>query len=431
MKTTLLLALAGTAAAAPVLLKASQNEVIDGEYIIKLKSNVDKSAASTMAKNFYARNTFRIGRSFAGFSARLSPEELAVILADPSVDMVSPNVKVYATGIVNGKQFEGLRMPNATFHKKSAASCPDTQQAGSYSWGQARITSDTPEGLLTGGYQHDAAWGAGVDLYVIDTGTLCSHEEFAGRSCECGPDYSAFIPGRAEDGCADGNGHGTFCSSIAAGNVYGVAKNANLIGVKALGNAGSGTLNGIVDSFNWVAEQAAARGNPAVASVSLGTQGTNDLVDAAANALAEVAQTAIAAGNSGSDPRFGETCTGSSPAAAELPVTVGSSTDQDERSEFSNYGKCNDVYAPGSDITGAYAPGDSAYITGSGTSMATPHVAGVMASMLSLDTSMSPEALKAQVLSESLVDLVDHACSGTQDNDDCRATPNNLAHISC
>lgn len=427
----------GSAVAMPRLLSTENAEVIEGEYVVTLKSGRSKAACSKMASSFNSMGEFSIGKTFKGFSAKLSPEQLVKVLASPDVDMVSPNVKVYATGIIGGRTFK-LNAPNVT-STKSKISCADTQADG-YSWGQARVTSETVA-ELENGYQHDASWGAGVDFYVIDTGTLCSHEDFAGRSCECGPNFSKFIG--APDmtgGCDDGNGHGTFCSSIAAGNVYGVAKGANIIGVKSLGDLGSGSLNGIVDGFNWIAEAAAASGNPSVASVSLGTQGTNALVDAAANALAEVVMTAIAAGNAGQTPEFADTCTGSSPGAAEKPITVGSSAIDDTRSFFSNYGACNDIYAPGSDITGAFStkPGSDGvyptdqYITGSGTSMATPHVAGALAAMLGDDLSLTPEALKAKILGDSLTDKIDHVCDlATTGSDLCELTPNQLLHIAC
>jgi cerevisin len=340
LTTATLLGLVGAASAGSLL--QSADIASPGSYVIKLKSSADKASLAKVASAFNAEKKYTIGRSFKGFAASLTAEQLEEVLANDAVDIVSPNVRVYTTGILDAKIFNA---PNVTAKAVAQNGCPDSQtgvDTVDLSWGQARVTSPSLDTYL-----HDAAWGTGVDVYVTDTGTLCAHAEFNGRTCTCGPDFSGFIGGPdMTGGCADGNGHGTFCSSIAAGNVYGIAKSANIIGVKVMGDAGAGSLNSIVDGFNWVAEQAAATGKPSVCSVSLGTQGTNALVDAAANALAEVAPTAIAAGNSGNMiDRLANTCTGSSPGAAEIPITVGSSDIVDARSYFSNYGPCNDVFA--------------------------------------------------------------------------------------
>jgi cerevisin len=433
MKLAILSLLAASAMAATLL--KSTDIAVEGDYIVKMKET--KNAADSCAKmatKYSARSTYRIGKSFKGFHARLTADELAEVLASDDVDMVSPNVRTYVSGIIDGKVFT---TPNVTARAPvSSRACPDSQSGQDtvdLSWGQARVSSPT---LDT--YVHDATWGEGVDIYVTDTGSLCAHEEFAGRDCTCGPDFSGFIG--APDptgGCADGNGHETFCSSIAAGNVFGIAKSAHVIGVKCMGDSGAGSLNGIVDSFNYAAEAAELSGRPSVVSVSLGTQGTNVLVDAAANAMAEVAMPAIAAGNSGqSVARLANTCTGSSPGAAEKPITVGSMDINDDRSYFSNYGPCLDVFAPGSAITGAYSgrnlPTDQ-YITSSGTSMATPHVAGLMAAILSVEGNMLPADLKATVIGNTTAGALDLICAeanGDAGTEQCEESPNLLLHTN-
>ena len=171
-----------------------------------------------------------------------------------------------------------------------------------------------------------------------------------------------------------------------------------------------GSTSDIISGINYVASQTGNR----VASMSLGggfSQASNDAVNALVQSGVPLA---IAAGNSNADTcRF-------SPASAELPIAVGSTTQGDVRSAFSNYGPCTDIFAPGSDITGATnIPGQ--YVTGSGTSMATPHVAGVLAIMRSKDATISPEQAKREIVTNGLENVLK----------DVRNSPNVLLHVDC
>lgn len=352
------------------LASATLQRWVDSEYIVVTDGPV--------ATTYETSKTWNNIPNFNAFMSRFTPEQYSEVVKDPNVKYIEVNQPVYAYG-----------------------NCPDIQ-TGDQSWGQSRTTSLNG----TGDYKHNKNWGEGVDLYIIDTGVNCAHEEFSDSECTCGPTFAG-----GEDGCTDGNSHGTFCASIAAGKVYGVSKGANLIGVKVLSDSGMGSTAGVISGMNYVAGMEGNR----VASMSLGgpfSQASND----AANALVKSGVAlAVAAGNENSD-----TC-GKSPASSGLALTVGSTTIDDKRSFFSNYGPCLDIYAPGSDITGASnKPGT--YVTASGTSMATPHVAAVMAKIRGEDPSLSPANVKQQVLSTGLVNFVEDAKEGS---------PNTLLHVEC
>jgi len=204
--------------------------------------------------------------------------------------------------------------------------------------------------------------GSGVRAYVIDTGIRTTHTQFGGRASNV---FDAF-----GGSGADCNGHGTHVSGTIGGSTYGVAKSALLRGVRVLDCNGSGSTSGVIAGVDWVTNNHI---NPAVANMSLGG-GASSSLDTAVNNLANSGvPIAVAAGNSNTDA-----CT-QSPARAANAITVGSTTQSDARSSFSNFGTCLDIFAPGSGILSAYATSDTATATLSGTSMASPHVAGVAA----------------------------------------------------
>jgi subtilisin family serine protease len=254
-----------------------------------------------------------------------------------------------------------------------------TVQNNPPSWGLERVwKKDLP---LTNEYRysHD---GEGVDIYVADTGIYCDHNDFGNR-CTWG--YTA--PG-VDGGDADCNGHGTHCAGTAAGTLHGVAKNANLIAVKVLGCSGSGSFSGIISGMEYVANQYASTKRPTICSMSLGG-GRSSSVNAAVDAMSAAGvHNAIAAGNDG----YQDACT-RSPAGAGTSFTVASTTSSDQPSSFSNVGTCVDIWAPGSSITSAWIGNPNAVRTISGTSMATPHVAGAMAIALDAMGDMSVKEL--------------------------------------
>ena len=213
--------------------------------------------------------------------------------------------------------------------------------------------------------------GSNVHVYVIDTGINADHTEFAGRVGE-GMDFASDPDDEIPDDC---NGHGTHCAGTVLGTNFGVAPGATLHGVKVLNCGGSGSFGDVISGMEWVADnhELMHPGTQAVVSMSLGggfSQAVNDAVDKLVDAGIT---TVVAAGNSNTDA-----CT-SSPASAPRAITVGATASDDKRAGFSNYGRCVDIFAPGVGIKSAWIGGDNAENTISGTSMATPHVAGVAA----------------------------------------------------
>jgi hypothetical protein len=220
--------------------------------------------------------------------------------------------------------------------------------------------------------------GQGVHAYVLDTGIRSTHTEFGGRATK---DFDSIGDGQNGNDC---NGHGTHVSGTIGSSTYGVAKNVRLHGVRVLNCGGSGSNSGVVAGMNWVA---ANHTKPAVANMSLGGPGSSS-IDAAANGMINSGVVlVVAAGND-----FNDAC-GDSPGRVPNAITVGASDSSDARSWFSNFGTCLDIFAPGSDITSAWNTGDSATNTIGGTSMASPHVAGVAALYLQ----SNPGATVAQV----------------------------------
>ena len=273
-------------------------------------------------------------------------------------------------------------------------------------WGLARISHRDALGFGDfNKYLYTADGGEGVDAYVIDTGTNTDHVDFEGRA-----NWGKTIPQGDED--VDGNGHGTHCSGTIAGKKFGVAKKANIYAVKVLKSNGSGTMSDVVKGVEWAANShtdtmsAAKKGKKkgfkgSVANMSLGG-GKSRVLDLAVNAAVDAGlHFAVAAGNDNAD-----SCN-YSPAAAENAVTVGASTLADERAYFSNYGTCNDIFAPGLNVLSTWIGSKYATNIISGTSMASPHIAGLLAYMLSLQPSndsayavadITPKKLKANII---------------------------------
>ena len=238
--------------------------------------------------------------------------------------------------------------------------------------------------------------GSGVRAYVIDTGIRTSHSQFGGRASNV---FDAF-GGNGQD-C---NGHGTHVAGTIGGSTYGVAKSALLRGVRVLDCSGSGTNSGVIAGVDWVTSNHI---NPAVANMSLGG-GASSAVDTAVNNLANSGvPIAVAAGNSSTDA-----CT-QSPARAANAITVGSTTTSDARSSFSNFGTCLDIFAPGSGILSAWFSSDTATATLSGTSMASPHVAGVAALYKQFSPGASASTTRNAIVNGSTTGVVTSAGTGS------------------
>jgi len=239
-----------------------------------------------------------------------------------------------------------------------------------------------------------------VKAYIVDTGVRTSHAEFGGRA---GGGYTAIADGRGVQDC---NGHGTHVAGTVGGATSGVAKQVSLVPVRVLDCAGAGTNSGVIAGIDWVTADHAA-GQPAVANLSLGGPASRALDTAVSNSIFDGVTYAVAAGNDNVD------ACGVSPARVADAVTVGASTSSDARSSFSNYGTCLDVFAPGSSITSASHTADTALAIMSGTSMATPHAAGVAALYLQGSPSAIPATVRNAVVNSTTANSVSGSGSGS------------------
>ena len=271
-------------------------------------------------------------------------------------------------------------------------------------WGLARANHHNYNANLTYTYDYTTGvTGSNVDAYIVDTGIYCENNDFVNKvkgTCTFG--YTA-ITGDT----TDGNGHGTHCAGTVAGQTYGIAKEANLIAVKVLSDSGSGAWSGVIAGMNWVTGQAQTSGRRSVANLSLGggfIQTVNDAVNAA---VAGGVTVAVAAGNDNSN------ACNYSPASAVDAITVGATDKLNRRASYSNYGTCLDIFGPGSSITSAWIGSPSATNTISGTSMASPHVCGTAAKVLSANPSFTPAQVLAQLVSDASVGEISDVQTGS------------------
>ena len=271
----------------------------------------------------------------------------------------------------------------------------DGTQANPPSWGLDRIDQRTlplNQSLTT---QND---GAGVTAYIIDTGLNASSTDFTGR-IQAGQD---FVDNDADPN--DCHGHGTHVAGTVVGTKYGIAKAAKVVAIRVLNCQGSGSNSGVIAGVDWVALNAS---KPAVANMSLGGGFSSALNDAVARAVAAGVTFAVAAGNSNAN------ACNSSPSSEPSALTVGATTISDAKASYSNYGSCVDIQAPGSSITSDWIGSATATNTISGTSMASPHVAGAAALVLAGNTNLTPAQVATQLISNATSGVVTGLPSGT------------------
>jgi len=324
-------------------------------------------------------------KGFKGYSGKFEPHVIDQIRRSEEVDYIERDQMVYINSI-----------------QRNAP------------WGLSRISHHAIGFGTFNKYPYEDRGGEGVTAYVVDTGINIDHVDFEGRAT-----WGKTIPMGDQD--VDGNGHGTHCSGTVGGKRYGVAKKVKLVAVKVLRTNGSGTMSDVIKGVEYVTEhhteqvaQAAAKGEKhkgSVANMSLGG-GRSRTLDMAVNGAVEAGvHFAVAAGNDNRD------ACDYSPAAAELALTVGASTITDERAYFSNYGKCVDIFGPGKDITSTWIGSKVATNTISGTSMASPHLAGLLAYKLSLysdsDKLPTPKELKDKLIKGCTKDVLEKVPSDT------------------
>ncbi|KFA67648.1 hypothetical protein S40285_04954 [Stachybotrys chlorohalonatus IBT 40285] len=347
MRASTLLALAPLAAAvpfnmkrdspAPVLIPRS-GRAIAGKYIVRMRDGTFSTAVSSAIQAIKADADHTFHRGFNGFSASLEDDELENLRHDPNVEYIEQ---------------DGIITISAT--QEDAP------------WGLARISSAEPGGTT---YTFEDAAGEGTCAYVVDTGIDTEHPEFEGRAV-WGANF-------ADNSDADGQGHGTHVAGTIGSLTFGVAKKTQLIAVKVLDDSGSGTNSGVIAGMEFVVDDAAQRDCPngVVVNMSLGGGFSRAVNSAAASIVDAGLFLAVAAGNEASDAR------GSSPASESSACTVGATDADDVLADFSNFGNVVDVLAPGVDILSTIPGGDTASFDG--TSMASPHVAGLAAYLLSI-----------------------------------------------
>ncbi len=416
VKTGMRMLAAAVAGAALLMGTAAQAQAIKDQYIVVLKAPALGTPQANLGIGDLARSLLsQIGggtvlaqydHALLGFTVKMTANQAARLSRLPLVQLVEQDQVVKASATQTGAP-----------------------------WGLDRI--DQRNLPLNGSYTYPDQAGQGVNVYIIDTGLNAGHADFVGRigsGRNFAPNTDGLLGGLvggllpinlgglpilgglfsgpidAAD-TTDCNGHGTHVAGSAAGSSYGVAKKATLHTVRVLGCSGSGSNSGVIAGVDWVT---ANRVLPAVANMSLGGSNSDALDQAVKNAIAQGVTFVVAAGNDNANA-----CTGS-PNRVPEAVTVGATTNSDARSSFSNYGACVDVFAPGSDILSAWIGGGNATSTISGTSMASPHVAGAAALLLGADNGLTPAQVAAALVANATTGAVSNPGAGS---------PNTLLYV--
>ncbi|MFC4063879.1 S8 family peptidase [Actinoplanes subglobosus] len=368
--TAIALSLTTPAFAAPAtgtVLYAGSPTAIDGSYVVVFKSGqADRARADRLTRR-YGGNVDRVfGNAVEGYTAKLTAAQAARLAGDPSVASVEADQVVRIA---------------------------DTQTSAP--WGLDR--SDQRALPLNSTYNYTAS--SGVTVYVVDTGIRITHQQFGGRASY---GYDAV---EGDNVAQDGNGHGTFVAGVAVGSTYGIAKSANVVGVRVLDNNGSGTTAGVIAGIDWVTANATP--GRSVANLSLGGGASSTLDAAVRRSIAAGIPYTIAAGNSGVN------AANTSPARVTEGLTVGATSNTDAKASWSNYGSVLDLFAPGVSITSSWRTSDTATYTGSGTSFSAPHVAGAVALYLADNPGASVTAVNAAIINNATTGVVTSAGSGS------------------
>jgi subtilisin family serine protease len=335
---------------------------VDGQYIVVLKDGGDPRSVAAVA-GVKADHIYTAAVN--GFSATLNHGQVTALQHNPNVAYIEGDAEVSLETTQTGS---------------SSACSPGSTTC--LPWGLDRIDQRTKD--LSGSYTYGND-GKDVTAYIVDTGIRFSHAEFGTRATS---GYDAVDGGSADD-C---NGHGTHVAGTVGGSTYGVAKNVNLVAVRVLNCSGSGTWSGVIAGLDWIVANHAA-GQPAVANMSLGG-GASSTVDAAVRrVIADGVSMAIAAGNGNQGGKAQNACN-YSPARVSEAMTIGATNNTDTKASWSNYGTCVDWFAPGVSITSSWYLSATATNTISGTSMATPHTAGVAALYLQGNPGATPQQVR-------------------------------------
>lgn len=382
---------------APTLTSTTTASPIKNQYIVVLQTGSDlpAQAAAAIAKQHGGQVLFTYNRAIRGFAVRIPEQATSAFLTamqkNPQVSYVEEDTLMQTNTITQSNPV----------------------------WGLDRI--DQHNLPLSKSFNYNKT-GSGVNAYIVDTGILASHQEFNGR-VQTG--YSAIADNNGTNDC---NGHGTHVAGTVGGSTYGIAKNVGLVPVRVLDCAGSGAMSGVIAGLDWIIQNGR---KSAVVNMSLGGSAYSTLDTAIDNLFNNGYVPVVAAGNSNTDA-----CT-SSPARAGKAITVAATDSTDTRASYSNYGSCVDLFAPGSQITSAWIGSNSSAATASGTSMASPHVAGVVATMLENNSTATPQSITDQLLNQSTINLIQNPMSSPNrllynliDTQTITPVPSIIAHIS-
>ncbi|MEI7883106.1 MAG: fibronectin type III domain-containing protein, partial [Actinomycetota bacterium] len=341
---------------------------VDNQYIVTLKNDVAPRAFATAEATTGSQILSVYTTAMNGFAAVLNVSALERLAKDPNVASIEQDRVV----VLEGDQVDPP-------------------------WGLDRV--DQRSGTRNSRYLYTNT-GTGVTAYVIDTGILASHIDFGGR---VGAGYTVYSDSY---GTTDCNGHGTHVAGTIGGSTYGIAKAVSLIPIRVLSCSGTGSTSGVIAGIDWAINDHASY-SPAVANMSLGGSYSTALNSAVANATADGIVFAVAAGNSNANA-----CS-YSPASAPTAITVGAIGGSDDRASFTNYGSCVDLFAPGVSIMSATIASSSASRMLSGTSMASPHVAGAAALLLQSDPTATPAQIAALIVNSATPDVITGLAAGS------------------